>query len=124
LKLLLIIHALITGLAGIVLIVGPGLIPGTVGITLAQGQNLLSYLLGAAEIGIAVLSFGAAYLSDVRAIRLVAVTMIVFHLCTAAIEGYAFTQGLDAMIWANVVLRVIVSLLFGYFGLYKIKKAG
>ncbi len=50
LRKLLIIHALITFAAGIVLIFSPQLIPGTVGIQIYPKANLLCYLLGTSEV--------------------------------------------------------------------------
>jgi len=49
LRVLLIIHAVVTFAAGIVLIVAPGMIPRMVGITLSPEAFLICYLLAGAE---------------------------------------------------------------------------
>lgn len=112
---LFVIHAFITLLAGIVLIISPGLIPATVNITLQPNQYLLCYFLGAAEIAIAYLSFHSRKVSDPKTLNLLVNTFIVFHLATAAVEIYDYLQGGSIKLWANVLLRVIISLLFLFF---------
>lgn len=110
---LLLIHALLTLAAGLVLIVLPDAIPGFVGVRLAPE----AYLLGAAQVSLAILSYFSRRLRDRQALGLVCVTFISFHALTAVVEGYAFTQGVSARIWANIGLRVIVTMLFIYYGL-------
>lgn len=116
---LLIFHAVVTLAAGVVLIVDPGLIPGTVGIQLDPGANLVCYLLGACEISLAALSYFATRITDGPAIRFICLTFIILHGVTAAVEVYAFSEGLSAIIWANVLLRVVVIGLFWFYGLKK-----
>ena len=113
---LLLVHAFVTMAAGVVLLVAPAVIPGTVGIQLNPTANLLCYLLGAAEISLAVLSYFARNLANGQARQLVCLTFIVFHGLTVLIEIYAFTEGLSFCIWANVVLRVLIIGLFIYYG--------
>ena len=113
---LLTLHALVTVAAGIVLVVVPGVIPGFVGIQVDHQVNLLCYLLGASEMSLAALSYFSRKLSDRQAIRLVCLTFIVFHALTAIVEVYAFRQGASARIWANVLVRLIVTGLFFYYG--------
>jgi hypothetical protein len=103
--------------AGTVLIVAPELIPGAVGISIDQSAYLVCYLLGAAEIAIAFLSYYAKNLSDPPALRLIALTFVIFHAVTAIVEVFAFMQGLSSAIWSNVALRVVAVILFTYYGL-------
>jgi hypothetical protein len=119
LRRLLALHALITFAAGVVLIAAPDLIPGAVGVHLPSDAYLVCYLLGAAEVAVAFLSFAGRNLRQSDGVRLVAWTMIVFHGCTAAVEVYAFARGIDAGIWANVALRGAVIGLFVHYGLRK-----
>ncbi|QFU89846.1 hypothetical protein [Amycolatopsis sp. YIM 10] len=114
---LLTFHGLITFAAGVVLIAAPGLIPGAVGVHVPADAYLVCYLLGAAELAMAFLSFAGRNLRQSDGIRLVALTMIVFHGCTAAVEIYAFARGVHAGIWVNVALRVAVIALFFRYGL-------
>jgi hypothetical protein len=117
---LLIIHAIVTLAAGIALIVAPDLIPSAVDIHIDPSAYLMCYLLGASELGIAFLSYYSKDLDDTQALRLISWTFIVFHASTAIVEVYAFMQGLSAAIWGNVALRVLVTILFAYYGVYKV----
>lgn len=112
---LLTLHALVTFAAGVVLIVAPGVIPSFVGIQVDHQANLLCYLLGASELSLAVLSYFSRKLSDKQALQLICLTFIVFHSLTAIVEVYAFSQGASARIWANVLVRMIVTGLFFYY---------
>ena len=112
LRILFIAHGIVTAAAGVVLIVAPGLIPSVVQIELRPDANLLPYLLGAVELGVAVLSIGASRLTDAGAIRLIAVSFAVLHAASAIVELVALAQGTDALLWGNVALRVVVALLF------------
>lgn len=114
---LFVLHALVTFVAGAVLIVAPELIPGAVGISIAPSIYLVFYLLGAAEIAIAFLSYYAKNLTDLPALRLIALTFVVFHAVTAIVEVFAFMQGVSAAIWSNVALRILAVTLFAYYGL-------
>ncbi|MDP4512025.1 hypothetical protein [Nonomuraea turcica] len=117
LRILLTLHGLVTLAAGVVLIAAPGLVPSAVGIRIPADAYLVCYLLGAAELAVAFLSFAGRTLRQPDGLRLVAWTMIVFHGCTAAVEAYAFTRGVHAAIWANVALRLAVIALFTHYGL-------
>jgi hypothetical protein len=111
----LLIHAIITFAAGIILVVSPATIPGAVGIQLDAQQYLLAYLLAGAEFGFAALSFAARGLRDRKALDITIVACVIFHASTAALEGLAFLQGTDAKILGNVVFRLCVVAGFLYF---------
>ena len=111
-KILFVAHGIVTAAAGVVLIVAPALIPSAVRIALPADANLLPYLLGAVELGVAVLSIGAIRLRDAAAIRLIAVGFAVLHAASAAVEVFALAQGADPLLWGNVALRVVVAVLF------------
>lgn len=111
-RILFIAHGIVTAAAGVVLIVAPGLIPSTVGIELPGDANLLPYLLGGVELGVAVLSIGAVRLRERAAIRLIAISFVVLHGVTAVVELLALAQGVDPFLWGNVALRVVVAVLF------------
>jgi hypothetical protein len=114
LRALLVVHGCITLAAAIVLAVAPGLIPGLVGIRLEPSAYVLVYLLAGAEFGLAVLSFGGSRLSDVRALRLIAWSCIIFHGSSGVLEMVAYAQGASAAILANVVARAIIVGLFAW----------
>jgi hypothetical protein len=110
-RILFIAHGIITAAAGIVLIAAPALIPSAVGIALPPAANLLPYLLGAVELGVAVLSIGAIRL-DAAAVRLIAIAFAVLHGVSALVELLALAQGADPFLWGNVALRVGVTIAF------------
>jgi hypothetical protein len=103
--------------AGVALIVAPELIPGAVGISIDPSGYLVCYLLGASEIAIAFLSYYAKNLTDPPALRLIALSFVVFHAVTAIVEVFAFMQSVSAAIWSNVAIRILAVILFAYFGL-------
>ena len=119
LKLLFAVHAGLTFAAGIVLIVAPEMIPGAVGIRLEPGAYLVCYLLAAAELSLAVLSWGARRFSDAKALRVIVLAFIVFHAASGVLEIRAFFEGVSANVWGNIVVRAAIVFLFAYFGLYK-----
>lgn len=112
---MLLIHAVLTAAAGVVLIIAPEKIPATVNIHLNRGAYLICYLLGATEIAFAVLSFFSRGLTDRAGIRLVVSTFIVFHLVTAGVELFALAQEGAQALWGNVALRIVVTILFFRF---------
>lgn len=116
LKWLLLVHAIVTFAAGVVLIVSPELIPKTVAIQLPPQAYLLSYFIGSAELALAFLSYYSRTITDAKSLSLICLTFVVFHAVTAAVEVYAFTQGTSAKIWGNVALRLLILLLFWYYG--------
>jgi F0F1-type ATP synthase assembly protein I len=119
LRILLVVHAVITLAAGVVLVVAPGAIPSVIGVHLAPGSFVLCYFLAGAEFSIAFISFYGSRCRDAEAIRLVVQTIIVFHAATAVLEVCALAQGMDVRLWGNVVLRVIVIALFAHYGKLK-----
>ena len=75
------------GGAGMRDVVAPAAIPRTVGIRIGPSAYLLCYLLAAAELALAVLSWGARSISDKRSIRLIIVSFMVLHGATGLLEG-------------------------------------
>jgi hypothetical protein len=112
-KALFLIHGLVTLAASVVLAVFPGAIPATVGIVMEPGDFLLSYLLAAAELGIAIISIGAARLNDAAAIRLIAAAFAVLHGTTAVLElVYLATPGFSPVLAANILVRLAAGAIF------------
>jgi hypothetical protein len=119
LRLLFTVHAILTLAAGLVLIAAPAAIPHVVGVIVTPSAFLLCYLLAAAELCIAVISWGARNLIDPRAIRLIATSFVVFHSASAVLEIRAFVAGVSGEISVNVVIRLVVVALFSYYGLMR-----
>ncbi len=85
---------------------------------------LLCYLLAAMEFAIAVLSWGARAIADIRALRLIVLTFIVLHAASALLEITAAAGGPSDAIWVNVALRVLMAALFAYYGLTARSQSG
>ncbi len=115
-KILLLIHGFITLAASLVLIFSPATIPSIINIKMQPDQYLIAYLLGGAELGIAFLSFKATRIKDAEALKVITLTIIVFHSATALLEIYSIYKGANILLWANVFVRSIVIFLFAYFG--------
>ena len=116
---LLLAHALVTLAAGIVLIVTPALIPATIHIQIRAEEFLLCYFLGAAELGLAYLSFFGRTIKDNHALQVISKTFIAFHSVTGALELYALQKGVSSKLIGNIVLRLVIVVLFFYYGVYK-----
>jgi hypothetical protein len=108
-----VLHGLITLAGGVVLIAFPTLIPSAVGITIAQGDYLLVYLVAAAELAVALLSFGATRITDWAALRLIVTTLVVLHAASGVLDivYMALTEPNATMI-SNTVLRFTVVVVF------------
>jgi hypothetical protein len=109
LRAVLVVHGLITLAGAVVLVAFPTAIPSMVGIALQREDYLLVYLVAAAELAVAVLSFGAARLSDPQALRLIVATFVVLHLTSGILDivYMGVTQANSTMI-GNTVLRFTV----------------
>jgi len=103
------LHGLITLAGAVVLTVFPQAIPSMVGITLTRPDYLLVYLVAAAELAVAVLSFGAIRITDWAALGLVVTTLVVLHATSGVLDVVymALTQPNATMI-SNTVLRFAV----------------
>jgi len=117
LRLLFTIHAVVTLSAGVVLVFAPTAIPQTVGIVLPRSAFLLSYLLAASEFSVSVLSWSARRLTDAKAIRVIVVSIIVLHGSSALLEIRALVDGVNAVLWINIAVRIIAITLFAHFGI-------
>jgi hypothetical protein len=107
------IHGAITLAGAFVLVVFPAAIPSAVGITITRSDYLLVYLVGAAELAVAVLSFGAIRITDWAALRLIVMTLVVLHTTSGILDivYMALTEPNATMI-SNTVLRFAVATVF------------
>lgn len=115
-KILLLIHGLITLAAALMLIFFPATIPSIININVQPEQYLICYLLGAAELAISILSILSIRIKEAAALKVITLTIIVFHSTTALLEMYSIYNGANTILWANVFVRAIVVFLFAYFG--------
>jgi len=107
------LHGLITLAGAVVLMVFPKAIPSMVGITITRPDYLLVYLVAAAELAVAVLSFGAIRITDWAALRLIVTTLVVLHSASGVLDivYMALTEPNATMI-SNTVLRFVVVAVF------------
>lgn len=117
-------HGIITLAAAVVLAIAPGLIPATVGIELPPGGELLVYLLAGCEFGVAVISLGAATLTEPRAIRVIAAGFAGLHLVTGVLEVVALANGADPFLWGNVAVRAVATAVFVFIALRPAHREG
>jgi hypothetical protein len=96
-----------------VLTVFPTAIPSAVGITVERPDYLLVYLVGAAELAVAVLSFGATRLTDPAALGLVVMTFVVLHGASGILDVvYMAVTDVNGTMIANTVARFSVVVVF------------
>ena len=108
-----VVHGVITLAGTVVLTVFPTAIPSAVGITVERREYLLVYLVGAAELAVAVLSFGAARLTDPAALRLIVLTFVVLHGASGILDlVYMAVTQLNGTMIANTVARFTVVVVF------------
>ncbi len=107
------VHGLITLAGAVVLTAFPTAIPSAVGITLERPDYLLVYLVAAAELAVAVLSFGAIRVTDRVALRLIVATFVTLHLASGVLDlVYMGQTGVSGTLIANTVLRFTVVAVF------------
>src|SRR4051812_42842196 len=80
------VHGVITLAGAVVLIAFPSAIPSAAGITITRSDYLLVYLVAAAELAVAVLSFGAIRIADWAALQLIVTTLIVLHAASGILD--------------------------------------
>jgi hypothetical protein len=117
---LMIFNAALTFAAAVLLTISPETIPGTVGFPTVRDTYPTGYMLGAAELGLAVLFFFGRKIQDAHALRLIIVTGATFHVASALAQLYAVVQGLAGnAVWTNITLRTVLAGLLLYYGFVK-----
>jgi hypothetical protein len=107
------VHGAITLAGAFVLVVFPTAIPTAAGITITRPDYLLVYLLAAAELAVAVLSFGAIRITDQAALRLIVTTFVALHLVSGILDlVYMAQTDINGTLIANTVLRFTVVAVF------------
>jgi hypothetical protein len=117
LRTVLLIHGVITLAGAVLMTVSPRAIPAAVGIDLRPNDYLLVYLVAAAELAAAVLSFGAVRLTDRSAVRLVVATLVVLHGASGLLNVlYASQIGWSTVLVVSTSARAaaVVVLLFAW----------
>jgi hypothetical protein len=107
------VHGLITLAGAVVLTAFPTAIPSAVGITITRPDFLLVYLVAAAELAVAVLSFGATRIIDWAALRLIVTTLVALHSASGILDiVYMALTEPNATMVSNTVLRFAVVAVF------------
>jgi hypothetical protein len=86
----------------------PGAIPSLAGIAIDPSQNLLPYLLAAAELALASLAVLAIRSPSPEVKRISVVVLVIFHAGSALAGVAAVTQGAGVVVTANVAVRVVM----------------
>ena len=108
LRVVLVVHGIITLAGASVLTIFPTAIPLTVGISLQPDDYLIVYLVAAAELAAAVLSFGATRLTDRAAMGLVVLTLAVLHGASGLLNVLYMAQtGYSTVLVGNTCARVV-----------------
>ena len=110
------VNALAMLAAGIALFAAPGFMAGVIGIRVQPEAYFLAYLLGASELGFAVLCAFGTRLKDAEALHGLCVACIVFHAASGIAGVLAAAQGVSGVVLWNVAVRVVMVGLFAYFG--------
>jgi hypothetical protein len=114
------LNALFTLAGGVILLVAPNQLTQLVGVHIDPNAYFVCYLLGVASLSFTVLSFFGIVLNDVNALRALSWTFLVFHASSAGAAVYAsFARSLSAAVWANILVHVLFSILFVYYGLMR-----
>lgn len=96
------------GAAAVVLALAPGAIPTVAGISIDPSQNLLPYLLAAAELALASLAISAMRSQSPEVKRVTVGVLVVFHAGSAVAGVAAVTQGAGVVVALNVGVRVVM----------------
>lgn len=108
LRVVLVVHGIITLAGALVMIIVPTAIPLAVGISLQPNDYLIVYLVAAAELAAAVLSFGATRLTDRSAMGLVVLTLSVLHGASGLLNLLYMAQtGYGPVLVANTCARMV-----------------
>jgi hypothetical protein len=102
------VNAVAAAAAAIVLALAPGVIPAVAGIAIDRSQNLLPYLLAAAELAIAALAALAIRSRNPEVESIAVVVLIIFHTGSAVAGVAAVTQGAGVVVALNVVVRALM----------------
>ena len=105
---LFVINGIGAGAAAVVLALSPGTIPSIAGIAIDPSQNLLPYLLAAAELAIASLAVFAIRSGNAEVKRLTVGILMIFHAGSAVAGVAAVTQGAGVVVALNVGVRVVM----------------
>lgn len=94
--------------AAVVLAMAPGAIPALAGISIDPSQNLLPYLLAAAELAVATLAANAMRSRSSELWAATVQVLIVLHVGSAVAGVAAATHGAALVVSLNVAVRILL----------------
>lgn len=114
LRILLAVNAVASGAAGVVLTVSPSTIPHLVRIPFSPEQDLICYLLAAAELAFAALSLSALAATSRNVLAQALMVLIVLHAASGLAGVLAVAKGASGLILLNVLLRLAMGTALSY----------
>jgi hypothetical protein len=122
LNIVLLINAFLTFAAFILFYVAPEALLNGVGAQIDPSAYFTGYLLGAAELGIAIISFYATKIKDAKVLSVICVSNAAFHAFSVVAEILLIASGRTSEpwgLWGNMALRTTLAALFAYFAVRK-----
>ncbi len=125
LRALLLLNAVGSLMATVVLMVVPAALPATIGILLAPDQHPIARLLGAAELAIATVCIATLYRPSRDRVAPCVAMLVVFHVGSIAAEVAALAAHRNIVVAANIAVRTaIVLALLGVYYAYRREARG
>ena len=118
-KVLLLVNAFLTFAAFLLFFLAPQVLPSGVGAQIDPSAYFLGYMAGSAELGIAIISFYARKIVDVKLLSAICIANSAFHAFSVVAEILLITSGRSTepwSLWGNMALRITLAALFAYYG--------
>jgi hypothetical protein len=122
LNIVLLINTFLTFAAFILFFFAPKVLLSWVGVQIDPSAYFSGYLVGAAELGIAIISFYARKITDAKALSAICLSNAAFHAFSVVGEILLVASGRTSepwSLWVNMALRTTLATLFAYFAVRK-----
>jgi hypothetical protein len=122
LNIVVLVNAFLTFTAFILFFLGPEVLLNGVGAQIDASAYFSGSLVGAAELGIAIISFYATKIRDVKVLSVICISNAAFHAFSVVAEILLIATGRTTepwSLWVNMALRITLAALFGYFAVRK-----
>lgn len=101
--------------ATLLLTVRPEIIANSVGFPAVRGAHPMGYMLGASEVGLAIMFFFGRKVQDAAALRVILAAGAAFHIASALAEIYGIVRDQAGnAVWVNILLRTVLAGLLLY----------
>jgi hypothetical protein len=114
--------AFLTFAAFILFFLAPEALLNGVGAKIDASAYFSGYLVGAAELGIAIISFYATKITDAKVLSVICISNAAFHIFSVLAEILLIASGRTSepwSLWVNMALRSTLAALFAYFAVRK-----